>query len=400
MRENGAVVKLEKEGWRDRPTVIFILNAIPDREGVPQYQRVVALSRRFNVVVVACNPIPASLREVVQEVRVVRRRRFMFGESLRVARELSKAGKQYFIYTQYSMYHLSIGYFVKKITGCRWIYDLWDHPSLRWAHRDRLRRIFSIVVWKVFVRRLLRSSDGWVIAMHPTVLATLPQPPVRCGVILVGPGYNGGPNASLSRVAANHRGKPIRVVYAGVLRPHRGLALMLDWARGYSGPKVQFDLVGQYAGAAESLIEESLDAIGANPDIDLNVHGELPHASVIEFLRSCDVGLCPLDPAVLNYRYAYPVKVVEYMVAGLVVVATHGHGIRAFVKDGETGFLSAYDHASFSKAVDRAISVAMDDEVRQSISENSASVVKGMDWRIINETLVSQLERVIGNNRT
>jgi glycosyltransferase involved in cell wall biosynthesis len=72
-------------------------------------------------------------------------------------------------------------------------------------------------------------------------------------------------------------------------------------------------------------------------DDGLTVHGAVPHRRAIELMRGWDVGLAPYLS--LDGFYFSPLKVVEYMAAGLCPVASALGEIPSLLGDGSRGVL-------------------------------------------------------------
>jgi glycosyltransferase involved in cell wall biosynthesis len=126
------------------------------------------------------------------------------------------------------------------------------------------------------------------------------------------------PNAvAPARFGARHAGRDDEFVlgFCGSLKPWHGIDVLLDaCAIAFSEePNLRLEVVG--GGPVEHL----LDSAGLPAD-RLRALGPLRHADAIERLRCWDVGLAPYLP--LEGFYFSPLKVVEYMAAGLCAVAS------------------------------------------------------------------------------
>jgi glycosyltransferase involved in cell wall biosynthesis len=193
--------------------------------------------------------------------------------------------------------------------------------------------------------------------------------------------------------------REVVVCYAGFVIAIRGASLILDWAARYDGPPVRLELMGPYDAASE----KGVNRLMRNPQnagrMNIRLHGALPHAEVLRIMRDGDIGICLTDPTVLNYRYAYPIKVVEYMSQGLVTVATDGHGVRAFVRHGENGFVSDYDLDSFARTMTEAIEACANEGRRRELVENAIRTVEARDWDIVNSALLADIGTVVGRTK-
>ena len=103
--------------------------------------------------------------------------------------------------------------------------------------------------------------------------------------------------------------------FCGSLKPWHGVELLLEaCSTAFSQePTLRLEVVGS------GPLEQLLHSAGLPPH-RLRALGSLPHTDAIERLRYWDVGLAPYLPA--EDFYFSPLKVVEYMAAGLCTVAS------------------------------------------------------------------------------
>lgn len=376
-------------------SVIFVVNLVLDRPSQVRYQRILALSTVFNVIVVSRGMLPRKLKSVVTEVYKVDSVWKMWAKTLDLARLLTRRGGRGYVHTQYSLDSMFAGYLCKKLTGYPWIYDLWDHPSLSWARAKGPSRWLKQFFW-FGVKHLLRNCDAWIVAMNPGVLGHLPSVPISCRLIWSRPGCLERKDEEDPRQAVEaSQEEALNVVYSGSITWTRGIELIKNWAKTYTGPSVNLHLLGNCDKEAEPSLSRLQDDVIGNMYLKVKIWGELPYNDVLELLKLADIGLCPLDPKILNYRYAYPVKIMEYMSLRLVVVATDGHGVRSLVTDGRNGFIGSYDNEGFRKAIGRAISLCDDMSAKKRMLLEAKSVVDKNSWDHINHNLIGQLSEVL-----
>ncbi|NNE63000.1 MAG: glycosyltransferase [Gammaproteobacteria bacterium] len=387
--QNGSLAESGK--WN----VILIVNSVPDKSGQVRYQRILGLTRTFNVFVVTRATLPAELSELVEEVRVARSRKQMLREAIAISKDLADKNKKFYVHTQYLPFTGIVGYSCKRITGCKWIYDLWDHPSLKWAHIRGPMRWWRKGIWSVFRRLVLPRSDAWIIAMHPGILGQLPAAPVSCRLIFSNPGYI--PEESGDRIFPTAgENSEVSIVYAGLIKSNRGFDLMSEWARSYSGlQKVKLHLIGRCSESTKRVLDKLVENSEDRASLSLQIHGEIPHSNVLKILSRSNIGLCPINPDVLNYQYAFPVKIIEYLGSGLVVVATRAHGICAMVSENETGYTFDYNLESFSIAMEKAIAACMNEESVNRKLPGSDHLVENYQWDLVNERLSKDILQVL-----
>ena len=379
----------------EKRDVIFVVNSVPDKKGQVRYQRILGLTRKFNVFVVARAPLPAELADLVAEVRVAGTRKQMLREAIDLAKSLRAQNRIFYVHTQYVPFTGLVGFLCKKATGCKWVYDLWDHPSLKWAHIRGPARWWRKSIWFVFRRLLLPRADAWIIAMHPGILGHLPAAPVSCRLILSNPGYI-AEEGEVQGIPARGKGDEVSIVYAGLIKANRGFDLMCQWASAYAGSQqVKLHLIGRCEKSTVPLLDELEQKLREGSSLLLQVHGEIPHSDVLKILGRSHIGLCPINPEVLNYQYAYPVKIIEYLGANMIVVATRAHGICAMVAENENGYTFDYNRQSFSTAMQKAISVCCDEKPGKPILPDAYRLLESYQWHLVNERLSKDILQIL-----
>jgi len=374
-------------------TVILVIGKVNDAPNQIRYQRIKALAQRFRLHVVTPAPLPAVLCEYVQEVHVVTGTLPRWRKCMDLAQHLS-SHESVIVHTVYAPHYLVAGFLCKIRFPVRWVYDLYDHPSLNWSTSRGLSRAVKRLFW-VAASRLVRMADVWIVGMHPGILSHMPTPTPKCRLVLTGPGViSSEMEARTTRKApADDIGKLV-ICYAGPVTKERGMDVLAQWALDYQGPPALLHLIGQHNDAGARLIED-ITTCAAGRNLQIIRHGWLPHDWVLEILKTGDIGICLIDPKVLNYRYAYPIKVVEYMSQGLIPVATDSHGVRNFIRHGENGFVSRYDSQSFARTMTDAVDILADEERKKVIAANARQTVAHLDWDEVNRRLIVDLQTAL-----
>ena len=144
------------------------------------------------------------------------------------------------------------------------------------------------------------------------------------------------PNGVDSRLFAGLRrrysGDIFRVGFLGSLKPWHGIEVLLDaFTRARAGrPDLRLEIVG--AGPEATKLDET-----TLPPNALVKHGALPHRAAIDVMSAWDVGVAPFLP--LPSFYFSPLKIVEYMAAGICAVASDLGQIRTLLAGGARGVL-------------------------------------------------------------
>ncbi|MBI5949002.1 MAG: glycosyltransferase family 4 protein [Chloroflexi bacterium] len=197
------------------------------------------------------------------------------------------------------------------------IYDAHEYlpEDIRQKHwiPGPLRRPLSTVA--AFVERRIAAGLSAVVTVTPDMAERFSK--VQRRTVLV----RNFPPAPTEQPPAGER-QPT-VIYAGFMDAGRGLRILEDTAR----------LVRESHAGAAFLILGPVEWHGMPPEAarrtkaewearGIRFLGVVPHAEIPGYLASATVGWLPLDPANENYVRAWPVKLAEYMMAALPIVAS------------------------------------------------------------------------------
>ena len=151
-----------------------------------------------------------------------------------------------------------------------------------------------------------------------------------------------------SKKSSEERSSPV-VTYIGVMSIMRKLEFLIESINVVvsENPKVQFQLVGD--GNDRRHLEKLSKNLGVNENVTFT--GKLPYTDIPEILTNSDIGVSPIPPSPA-YFLSSPLKLYEYMAAGLPVIANKGIPDQeiTIIKSGG-GILTPYDPYEFGQGI-------------------------------------------------
>jgi glycosyltransferase involved in cell wall biosynthesis len=236
----------------------------------------------------------------------------------------------------------------------------------------RFRGLQDIDMWRARERKLLAEADRVVVvsrALRDHVLAAGARP----GAVRVVPN---GVQVDLfrrgDRVAIRSRfglDDALVVGFVGSLKPWHGVRLLLE-ALPNLPSSYRLLIVGE--GPEEAALKALSNRLGLGTRVLFT--GAVPHAEVPAYLGAFDIGAAPFEP--MGGFYFSPLKVAEYLAAGLPVVASRQGDLPGLV--GDAGLL--YEPGSL-EALTRALRrLGEDHAMRRRLGRAAATRALSLDW--------------------
>ncbi len=198
--------------------------------------------------------------------------------------------------------------------------------------RPRLKGLSGALLYQAI--RLAETAGARLAAGVVTVDETLGARYRRLNrrVVIVGHYPSRGFFSEPAQVFA---GPELRLLYTGRLSADRGLLVYIDLLRSLraAGIPARLSLAGVFTPAEEEL---RFRAAARGLEAWIEVLGWLPYERIPAALCSADIGLALLQPEP-RYVAALPVKLFEYMAAGLPVLASDFPPIRHVVESADCG---------------------------------------------------------------
>jgi len=190
----------------------------------------------------------------------------------------------------------------------------------------------------------------------------------------------------LSEDANQKRSSNTQLCYVGGLSEARGVREMIR-ALEYIDSDVRLNIAGKFN---ERELQSQLSALAAWSRVDML--GFLDRVGVKKTYQQSFAGLVVLHP-IPNYLDALPVKMFEYMCAGLPVIASDFKLWREIIQDAECGI--CVDPLSPKQIADAANFLHNNPDIAEQMGRNGRkAVVDKYNWNIEKEKLIQLYEKL------
>jgi glycosyltransferase involved in cell wall biosynthesis len=227
-------------------------------------------------------------------------------------------------------------------------------PSIRWeaARRRRLEQAVFDGAWRLLpITECLRQLLIDDYAVDPQRVFSIPDASAA-------PVPDDGRSAREgSWPVASRRPRPVdrpaRLIYVGQLYPWKGVDLLLRALADVPG--AELTVVGGLPNDPERTRLERIAAVHGVAD-RCNFTGPQPYRCIPRLLASAEIALLPLAEGLVARCFTSPLKLFDYLAAGLPIVAVDFPTIREVLRDGENGLLVApNDPAAMAGAIKRLL---------------------------------------------
>jgi len=233
------------------------------------------------------------------------------------------------------VYSLILGYFFKRRYNSRLIYDSREiYSALASLSKHRAKQF----ILKEYERLFVKFVDKIVVTgvMDKDYLGKI-FPRKEIVVIKNFPPKQDNTKKLDLRKELKLPDESILAIYQGVLLEGRGLPLAIQ--------SLQYAQMLHLLIAGSGQLEQRLRILANELSVADRVHflGKIPYPALMEITRSCDVGLCLVEPVSFSYELALPNKLFEYIQSRIPVVATNLPQIERIFEEYEVGELVPKD---------------------------------------------------------
>lgn len=281
-----------------------------------------------------------------------------------------------------------------KALGARFVFDHHDlSPELWGARSGRTGGLVARAL--LLMERLTFEAADHVIATNDSVrqvaLERGRQRPETVSVVRNGPELS---SVRTGTVDPRPGDRPFTAVWLGVIGVDDGVELALRAVQLLVQEHRRTDCRFVFIGDGERLehCRQLTDELGISAQVTFT--GWLEHAEAQALLSTADVGLAP-DPPEARAQRATMMKVMEYMAAGLPVVAFDVHETR--VSAGEAGLYADEGAAEYARAI---VALWDDPERRARMAvAGQQRILDGLSWDHQQALYLQVFERLLRSPR-
>lgn len=163
------------------------------------------------------------------------------------------------------------------------------------------------------------------------------------------------------------------IVYVGQLHPHKGVEVLLE-ALSLLPDNCRLLVIG----GDEGLEVQKTVAHSRGVANRVEFTGYVPSEKVNSYLSKAQIAVAPLRDCLYNRYFTSPLKLLEYMAAGVPVVASRLPAVAEIIEDGQTGLLVEPDNAvALAAGIGRLLK---DKALRRRLGQQACQEVKKYSW--------------------
>ncbi len=167
---------------------------------------------------------------------------------------------------------------------------------------------------------------------------------------------------------------PGEVVYVGQLYPWKGVKTLVAGMKHLPG--VNLTVVGGGSKKEKEEIEKLVDTLDLKDRVKLT--GFLPYEEALRYMTGAKVLVLPLEDEPISRYFTSPLKLFEYMAAGIPIVASGLPTIREILSEGETALFTAPgDEMTLAASIEKFLK---DDSLARKLGNNAFALSKEYSW--------------------
>jgi len=279
---------------------------------------------------------------------------------------LFKVRRRFDVFIGQGPIEVFVGYILQRLGRVRLlVYDDMDYAPGYSPHK--VRRVFL----KYLEQYLIKKSD--LVMSIGTFLAETRKKETGREVIII----PNGVDYELFQTAQKKIPHPPTLIYMGFVEEWSGLDMVLETLSKLvkDFPGIRLLILGHTTPQYLKKLERLAEKLAIKESVFYK--GNKTHVELINDLKEADIGLAMFKPIDLR-KYAFSLKVIEYMACGLPVVATSGTQSASVVEQYHCGMAVSYEVAALYQAL---FSMLSDQKLYQDLSEHAKQFSRDFRWQ-------------------
>lgn len=284
----------------------------------------------------------------------------------------------------------------KFLLGKKWVCDFRSAPVeqdiefRKIAGRLPLSRWTIYRVGRLFYKSFLRYCDLVIVISEGVANELVKNYYVPSGKIHILPGGVDTGKFVKPDMGQNRDDETFKAIYIGSIARHRGLDTVIRALKQIERT-IPLKLVIAGRGPTEDMKQLWRLAQELKVEEMIEWRGFIRHEEIPALLRECLVALSPL-PDIAAYRVSVPAKVLEYLAAERIVVASDILAHRKLIENGHNGLLfKAEEPKTLADTIEM---IYHNQELREQLQQHARESASQYDWNRLLSRLEERLQEV------
>ena len=179
-----------------------------------------------------------------------------------------------------------------------------------------------------------------------------------------------------------------QIIFSGAMYHHRGIDILLEAVKDIVKEKAQTKFVLLGDGPELNQLKKITSEKKLEDNVDFK--GWIDRNEIPKHLAASSIGIGPLRSTEVT-KHALPIKVLEYMSAGLPIIAAKDTLPEDVLEEGKNGFFIK-DSTELGKKI---LELLNNEELRNRMGKNSKEMVSKFDWKNVTESVIQEAEKII-----
>lgn len=168
--------------------------------------------------------------------------------------------------------------------------------------------------------------------------------------------------------------KPGEVVYTGSFLSWKGVDTLISSAK-YLDPGISISL---YGGSGKELSEMQALAKQEGVEDKVHIHGFISRNAVANILHKASIGVIPNNGELEGQRYTSPLKIFEYLAAGLPIISSDLPSMREIISEPENGIF--FEPRNAKDLAEKINNLHKSQELQRAMGKRNAMIGKQKTW--------------------